>query len=467
MPAAVHPYVTAGVALVGASVISVTPIAPSQPDMRVANPAVSLAAAASSIANVPANLFNAILNIPADEIQAMDNLANAMIQTGSWQVWGPTNVFGFDAADPPKLKAFIDLLLPFPALSSVLGDQLSVWAQANLPMNAGCAALPGACPDPAALLNSMFQVSLLQLYSGYTFPEVVNPFDGTDPGWSGDHVQLDPFGPVTSVIDYLLAPPTGVQTVSPDQIIATVTKFAKSMWDGFYPFVQNSEWFNPDTTGFAYLFRPLAPILCTNCDPANPYPNPWQYQNYDPHYPSSTPTSGQMFTLDAAHVAADDEVTNGEVTSSEAENGDAKKGDSAIAEVVNKLDVTKGDVAQSVAPGKEVESLDAQLDRLPAADPANTPDPTAKGAGNTQQDQAGAAGATAPSSTSTDPEKDGKKVVPGQSGPKHSKPSGGGLADAMKSVQGTINAGISKVTEGFKGGRAGKTGEAGTGHSST
>src|ERR1700692_56163 len=98
MPAAVRPYVTVGVALVGASVISVVPIAPPQPDIRSADLAVSLAAA-SSIANVPANLFNAIANIPANEIQALDGLASAMLLTGSWDVWSPTNVLGFDAVD--------------------------------------------------------------------------------------------------------------------------------------------------------------------------------------------------------------------------------------------------------------------------------------------------------------------------------------------------------------------------------
>ena len=464
MPAAVRPYVTVGVALVGASVISVTPIAPSQPDMRAANPAVSLAAAASSIANIPANVFNAIASIPANEIQALDRLADSFLLTGSWDVWSPTNVFGFDAVDRLRLKAIIDMLVPFPALSSVLGEQLSVWAQANLPMNAGCAALPGACPDPAAVLSNMFQVSVLQLVSGYTFPEVVNPFDGTDPGWSGDYVKLDPFESVTSVIDYLLAPPTGAQTVSPEQVITTVTKFAQSVWASYYPFVQDSEWFNPDTTGFAYLFRPLAPILCNNCDPANPYHNPWLYENYDPHYPSSTPTSGQMLTLDVAHVAAGDEVTNGEVTNSEPENGAAMQGDSAIADLVNKLDVAASDVAQSVDPGTEVESLDEQQGGLP----------TAEGAGNQQQEQVGPSGGTAATTTSTQQEKDGNKVVPDESssGGRHRMAGGGGLSDSLKSVQDRINTSISKVTDSLKSGNTTKgsgdteTSEAGAGATS-
>jgi hypothetical protein len=228
------------------------------------------------------------------------------------------------------------------------------------------------------------------------------------------------------------------------------------LWVAFYPFVQNSEWFNPDTTGFAYLYRPLAPILCQNCDPANPYNSPWLYQNYDPHYPSSTPTSGQVFTLDTAHVPAGDQVTNGEVTNSEAENGDAKQGGSAIADLENKLDVAKGDVEQTVDPGNPVKSLDAQQGGLPAADPATTtPDPTAVGAGNTQQDQAGASGGGTAAGATTPPteqEKDGNKVVPGgPSGGKYGMSGGGGLSDSFKSVQHKINTSISKVTDRLKG----------------
>ena len=44
MRAALRPYVTAGVALVGASVITIAPIAATPPDVKIANPAVQLAA---------------------------------------------------------------------------------------------------------------------------------------------------------------------------------------------------------------------------------------------------------------------------------------------------------------------------------------------------------------------------------------------------------------------------------------
>ena len=44
MRAALRPYVTAGVALVGASVVAVAPIAATPPDVKIANPAIQLAA---------------------------------------------------------------------------------------------------------------------------------------------------------------------------------------------------------------------------------------------------------------------------------------------------------------------------------------------------------------------------------------------------------------------------------------
>ena len=316
MPAALRPYVTAGVALVGASVICATPIQPTPSTERVVGQDYQLTAASTvtcvpgdtsalcgdavgaalpdltanavvgtkpSLLYVPVNLLDMFLSVPAWEIQAMDRLADAMIATGSWQVWSPTNVFGFDEQDPPKLTALVDMVIPFKPFSSVLGEQLSWWARANLPMNAGCAALPGACPDLGALLDSMFTVPMPELYAGYQFPTVTNPFTGEETTWSGDPVKLEPWGPFTSTWEYLTAPPTGVETVSLGDYLTVPLKFGKSLFDAFYPFVQNSEWYNDDETKLAPLFRALAPILCPSCNPDNPYDNPYLYENYPPN----------------------------------------------------------------------------------------------------------------------------------------------------------------------------------------
>jgi len=230
------------------------------------------------MANVPANLFNMVMSVPAWEVQAMGRLADAMVATGSWQVWGPTNVFGFDEQDPPKLAAIIDMLIPIQPLSSVLGDQLNWWARANLPMNAGCAAAQGACPDPKAMLSSMFTVPAAQLSRGYQFPVVTNPFTGQATSWSGQYVTLARSGAATSLRAYLTGPPVGVQTVSPADALGTMSRLAKSVNDAFYPFVQNSQWFDSRHTVPAPLFRAFAPVLCASCN-AEPYDNPW-LKNY-------------------------------------------------------------------------------------------------------------------------------------------------------------------------------------------
>jgi hypothetical protein len=293
MPAAATSYLTAAVALLSAGVMGAGPV--EVPAERTAGQSYQLTAASTaltagavaagepSLSNVPANLLTMFLSIPAWQVQAMDRFADAMIDTGSWQVWGPTNVFGFDEQDPPKLKAVIDMMMPIQPLSAALGEQASWWAKANLPMNAGCAASPGACPDPNALSDSMFKVPTTRLYEGYQFPTVTNPFTGTPTSWSGEYVKLDPGAAFTALTTYLTGPPQTVASVSPEEASATMSKVAKAVADAFDPFVPNSEWFNPEQTGLAPVFRAAAPNFCRSCDAENLYDNPWLYDNYRPN----------------------------------------------------------------------------------------------------------------------------------------------------------------------------------------
>jgi hypothetical protein len=293
VPAAATPYLTAGVALLSAGVICAGPV--EVPAERIAGQSYQLTAASTaltagavaagepSLANVPANLLTMFLSIPAWQVQAMDRFADAMIATGSWQVWGPTNVFGFDEQDPPKLKAVIDMMMPFQPFSSVLGEQASWWAKANLPMDAGCAARPGACPDLNALLDAMFKVPMTRLNEGYRFPIVTNPFTGAPTSWSGQYVKLDPGAAFAALAAYLTGPPQTVASVSPDEASAAMAKASKAVADAFNPFVPNSEWFNPEQTGLAPVFRAAAPNFCRSCDTENLYDNPWLYDNYRPN----------------------------------------------------------------------------------------------------------------------------------------------------------------------------------------
>ena len=362
MRSGMSPYVTAGVALVGASLIAVTPIAPqasaSSPEHRAVAMDVSLAAAtcvttdgavcggadapatypaitANNVFNIPVNLFNAIVSIPAAEVAGMNLLAKSLEDTGSLLVWSPTNVFGFDQADPDKLRAIYNLLIPFPALSSVIGEQAVVWAQANFPVNPGCAALPGACPDPAAILSETLKVPTSQLYSGYTFPTKVNPFDGSSVGYPDGYVQLDPDAPGKAFLASLVAPPTGPQTVTLAEVGASFARLGAALFNSFYPFVQNSEYYNPDQTGLAYVFRALSPILCGNCnrDPADGYAGVYQpdylYDNYDPHYPPGQgPATVAMTAIakTASAKTADSETAASETTARDGRCQDGRFG---------------------------------------------------------------------------------------------------------------------------------------------
>ncbi len=291
-----------GAALVGVGLVSVgvavSPVAAPTLNPRVSAQAYTLTAS-SALLNVPVNMLNMVLSMPAWEIQAMNRLADAMIGTGSWQVWGPTNVFGFDEWDPPKLAGVLDMMMPVQPFSSVLGDQVNWWAKANFPMNAGCAAAPGACPDFGALLNNTLKVPLSKLTTGYQFPAVTNPFTLQPTSWSGQTVKLDPGAAFSSLWNYLTSEPTGVQTAPIGDYFTIPFKLAKSVFDAFYPFVQNSEWFNPRTP-FSWAFRALAPLTCPSCGP-EPYDNPWLNENYPP---KPAATRGPAPAATVAAVAA-------------------------------------------------------------------------------------------------------------------------------------------------------------------
>ena len=81
MHAALRPYVTAGIALVGASMIAVTPVTPSLPGLPVEQTATRLLA--SSIANIPVNLVITMANIPYYESLALQEYAYALGPAGT------------------------------------------------------------------------------------------------------------------------------------------------------------------------------------------------------------------------------------------------------------------------------------------------------------------------------------------------------------------------------------------------
>ena len=132
--------------LLGASAIAVTPVAPPPPEIRVATSEVQLAADASLL-NIPMNLLIDLLNIPYNEVQALNYGARSLFFSGPWFVVSPTNIWGVDPGDPAHFMAVVNLLVPFPALSGLgldqsdpngLGQQYWQLAAAELPVNKYC-----------------------------------------------------------------------------------------------------------------------------------------------------------------------------------------------------------------------------------------------------------------------------------------------------------------------------------------
>ena len=211
----------AGVALVGASVIAVTPVAPPPPEIRVASAEVRLAAA-TCLLNVPVNLLIDLVNIPYNEVQAIDYLARSLIFSGPWFVVGATNIWGVDPGDPGHFMSIVNMAVPFPALSGMdLGRIRSKrpgpasvdLVAAELPVSQYCDAdgcLPTVPTSPITgivavdnllwnvailtgqvkfpLFANFFKVPLSELMSGYTFgpdyPGYADPAGQSIPGWA-------------------------------------------------------------------------------------------------------------------------------------------------------------------------------------------------------------------------------------------------------------------------------------------
>lgn len=420
-----RPYVTVCAALVGAGVVAITPIAPPPPDVQIASPATRLTAASASVANVPVNVIQTIANVPANEIAALNSLADALLFTGSWWVGSPSNIWGTDPTDPPFVKAVVAVLVPFPALSGPLGEQLVVLAQAESPVSAGCTFW---CPDPIAHLQGMFQVPLGQLISGYTFPTVIDPlgpvegeygFPGTGPGntvpWSNTTVKLDPTEPFTSLIASLVNPPTGIKIVSPQEVVKTAENLVEGIVVDFSPFVPGG----PFTPGWPYN-----PATCPAC------------QGSSTMSPASAIrdlvlASVRTLTMNAASIAS---------------GGDVEQ--NVVKNVVtgNEMGFPNGQ--------QDIQAPDAGLHK--PSTPVEKPNSTTTASTNVTSD------------TSTNVTSDDNKVGPGQSGPRHRKPPAGlaGAVKSVKSVSDRISSSVSKVADGLKGGRA-ETSKASTGGAET
>lgn len=458
MPTLAHSYFTAGVALVGASVISATPIAPSQPESRSASWDVSLAAAAQTCAegdtsalcseptelpyaapfattsdgselfNIPANLFIALANTPFNFFTALGEgnvqlgsdpegdfsfqptyegvtltqpegsvpgLGRNLRYTGSWWLYSQTNILGTDPADPSRYQAITNILIPFPALAVPLGNIFAAIAASQLPMHTGCTGTgPGACDDPVGILSKMFD---LRHVAALFSPEGYT-YPETRAGITCDEAGQcyvkDEDGPEV---------PWSGQTVKLDAT-EPFTSFYNSLT--VTPDVSSIKPVTPELvtgslvslgTGLNTAFNPF--VLGTQCAICAPFvPNP-----------DNEPVPGPVFedpdATESVTAAAPETVENSESV--------------------------------------QTTGTDAATTQLSSA-----PDPTAP---DTDADTADVA------DTAAEAEADAEAEESTKTGPKHRKPSA--ASETVKQVRSSISSTISKVTDGFKkpGSKAGQS----------
>lgn len=214
----------AGTALAAASVVAVTPITARAPEL----PVVSMPARLvdmDSVLNIPINLFYDLVNIPYEEVQALDTISDSLFFSENWWVAGATNLWGIDPGDPTHVELAFSLL-PFPELTQGVGGldyEVTGLLASELPVSSSCdatACSPIVPPEVVTgvtgidrdigLFNSLndyqnfglfanwFKVPLTgpdSLSTGYYFnPSADGSTDPSGPAYSGFGFDNDPSG---------------------------------------------------------------------------------------------------------------------------------------------------------------------------------------------------------------------------------------------------------------------------------
>ena len=338
-----------------------------------------------NVFNILPNLLNAIASIPRAYLNGLNDLSHALEVTGNWWVYTPTNVLGYDPADPPKITAITNLLVPFEPLSNPLGEHLSWWAKGNLPMDAGCTGTVGpACSNPDQIVNKMFKAPLWDLFSGYEFPELNNPVSnaeaavgeeipgevGTAVPWSGEPVQLNPMDPVYSVLNYLLAPPeqNKPEAFTLTDVVESVKRFGDALMLAFNPFVPGSYLLKGGQyTLLTPLFTPFLPVLCPQCDPDNPGdPTPFEDESApgtaDVAPETSSGSAESVVALQVASVTEGvDEDSSAEVTPAEASSAEEAPAQEAPADETTVDETTVDETTVDETTVDETTDVDSTL----------------------------------------------------------------------------------------------------------
>ncbi|MFN8226259.1 MAG: hypothetical protein U0R18_06000 [Mycobacterium sp.] len=245
--------------------------------------------ASSSILNIPINLLIDIINIPGNEIEAIDSFSTAQIYGGTWWVSTASNIWGVDPADYARFASLVEILVPITALSGAdddlytgtgLAQQFAKFMAAEFPVDPSCDAescapnspespitgitavdqaiwtalmLTGAVDIP--VIKNLFKVSLADLLSGYDFGEVVDPsgtvytglgISGTTDSdlmpWSNTTFTLDLIAPIENYINHLMEDPSENAIELPDlgEIGRTLQTALAGIIVAFDPFTPGS-----------------------------------------------------------------------------------------------------------------------------------------------------------------------------------------------------------------------------------
>ena len=130
--------------LAATGAIAVTPFTSPPAHPPVVSVEARLVDATDSILNVPINLFDDFVNIPANEVQGLDTLAGSLLFNTNIFVVGAANVFGIDPGDTAHVAGIDSLFAPFPALidgNGGLNFEISGLLASELPQSASCAVL--------------------------------------------------------------------------------------------------------------------------------------------------------------------------------------------------------------------------------------------------------------------------------------------------------------------------------------
>jgi hypothetical protein len=256
------------------------------------------------LANIPYNVFADIVNIPANEINAIGTYAAALgpagesvvpsvggletvydfpgftglpviegpvgldgayeplgiAGTGSWWMESIGNTWGWDDGNFAQVDGIANLLVPFPQFSTPVAEELQVLAEAEI-VDGAKVNCEFECANVLGYFGNWFQVPLTQLLSGYTFPDVLADSVGMNspigtgatgtgvinlPGdtvWSDTSAVLNPLLPLESVAANLTGSPADNPIMLPDPatLITNVINLSNDLnYYDFNPFVTGS-----------------------------------------------------------------------------------------------------------------------------------------------------------------------------------------------------------------------------------